>query len=242
MNAHLGDTIPPTPPWQPWPPEFPTPPKYPETPDRPAPYPAPRRSEPTRQWVDRSEWPGWLYDRLLAQRVVMAHGWLDDESATRLSAQMLTLDADGTQPIRLELQSLAAELPAALTLMGVLDVVRAPVSAYAGGRISGPALGVLAAAGHRYAYPSALFQLSEPQLRLDGTVTTVASQQERASLMLDDLLARLSTVTGRAVDRIRSDFAQQRLLTVDQAIDYGLIQGRAEPRRPARPGLQPGGA
>ena len=49
--------------------------------------------------------------------------------------------------------------------------------------------------------------------------------------MRDDLLARLSEVTGRAVDRIRSDFEHQRPLTVDQAIDYGLVQGagRAAP-------------
>ena len=67
--------------------------------------------------------------------------------------------------------------------MGVLDVVRAPVSAYVGGRISGPALGVLAAADHRYTYPSALFILCEPRMQFDGTVTTVASQEEMARVM-----------------------------------------------------------
>jgi ATP-dependent Clp protease protease subunit len=141
----------------------------------------------------------------------MAHGRLDDEAATRLSAQLLTLDAENMQPIRLELQGLDAELPAALSLMGVLDVVRAPVSAYVGGRISGPALGVLAAADHRYTYPSALFILCEPRMQFDGTVT----------------------------DELQADFEHQRVLTAGQAIDYGLVQGPAEPRRPAHAGLQP---
>jgi len=54
--------------------------------------------------------------------------------------------------------------------------------------------------------------------------------------MRDDLLARLSEVTGCAVDRIRSHFEHQRPLTVDQAIDYGLVQGRAEPTDSAGPG------
>ena len=56
---------------------------------------------------------------------MLASGVLDDAAATRLSAQLLTLDAEGTSPIRLELQNLQAELPAALTVMGVLDVIRA---------------------------------------------------------------------------------------------------------------------
>jgi ATP-dependent protease ClpP protease subunit len=41
------------------------------------------------------------------------------------------------------------------------------------------------------------------------------------------------------VEQIRSDLERQRMLTVDEAIDYGLIEGRAEPRRPAQTSLQP---
>lgn len=243
MNIHRNDVIPPNPPWRPWPPEYPWSPEHPDTPpDRPWPHrPAPTPSQPTQTWIDRGEWPARLYDRLLEQRIVMAHGWLDNAAATPLSAQLLTLDAEGTQPIRLEMQSLDAELAAALSVMGVLDALRAPVSAYVGGRIRGPALGLLALARHRYAYPSALFVLSEPRMHFDGTVASVASQEEQARLMLDELLTRLAAVAGRDVEQIRLDFEHQRLLTVDDAVDYGLIEGRAEPRKPAQTGLQPGG-
>jgi ATP-dependent Clp protease protease subunit len=196
--------------------------------------------QPSRVWIDQGDWPGRLYDRLLEQRIVMAHGWLDTEAATGVSAQLLTLDAEGTAPIRLELHGLDAELSAALSVMGVLDVVRAPVSAYVSGRIRGPAVGVLAAATRRFGYPSALFALSEPRLQFDGTVSAVMSQEEQLRRMLDELLSRLAEVTGHDVDEIRSDVERQRLLTLDDAIDYGLIHGRAEPRQPLRPGLQPG--
>ncbi len=239
MTSHLADSFPPRPPYPPWrpgPPEYPGPPDRPPPPQRPAPAPNPA-VRPTQVWVDHGDWPGRLYDRLLEQRIVMAHGWLDGEAATRLSAQLLTLDAEGTQPIRMELQGLDAELPAALSVMGVLDVVRAPVSAYVGGRISGPALGVLAAARHRYAYPNALFVLSEPRMSLDGTVTTVSAQEEQIRVMLGELMSRLAEVTGRDPDQVRADAGRQRLLSVDEAIGYGLIEGRAEPRKSSRAGL-----
>ena len=83
---------------------------------------------PARVWLDpHAGWQDTLYERLLEQRIVLASGVLDDAAATRLSAQLLTLDAEGTGPIRLELQNLQAELPAALTVMGVLDVIRAEI-------------------------------------------------------------------------------------------------------------------
>jgi len=239
-------------PWQPPPPERPGHPGYPGHPAypgqpgplpwRPGPAPGPGRPnpalQPTRVWLDPGGWPEGLHDRLLAQRIVMAHGYLDGEAATRLCAQLLTLDAEGTRPIRLELQNLDAELPAVLSVMGVLDVVRGSVSAYAGGRIQGPALGVLAASRHRWAYPNALFVLSEPQVSFDGTVSAVAAREEQARVMLDELLARIAEVTGRELDEVRADARRDRLFSVAEAIAYGLVEGQATARRlPGLPGL-----
>ena len=239
-------------PWQPPPPERPGHPGYPGHPAypgqpgplpwRPGPAPGPGRPnpalQPTRVWLDPGGWPEGLHDRLLAQRIVMAHGYLDGEAATRLCAQLLTLDAEGTRPIRLELQNLDADLPAALSVMGVLDVVRGPVSAYAGGRIQGPALGILAASRHRWAYPNALFVLSEPQVSFDGTVSAVAAREEQARTMLDELFTRVAEVTGRDLGEIRADARRDRLFGVAEAVAYGLVEGQAQSRRlPGIPGL-----
>jgi ATP-dependent Clp protease protease subunit len=185
-------------------------------------------------WLDPGERAASLHDRLLEQRIIIANGWLDGEAATRLSAQLLTLDAEGTQPIRLELQGMDAELPAALSVMGVLDTLRAPVSAYVGGRISGPAVGMLAAAPQRYAYPNALLVLSEPHMGFEGTVNSVAAQEQQLQIMLGELHARLAEVTGREVEQIRADCERQTSLTVPQAIDYGLLTGPAAPRKQPR--------
>jgi len=168
---------------------------------------------------------------------VMAHGFLDSESATRLSAQLLTLDAEGNGPIRLELQNLDAELPAALTVMGVLDTLRVTVTAYAAGRTSGPGLGVLAAARHRRAYPNALFTMAEPKISFEGPVAAVAAHEEQVRAMLADLYARMAEATGRPADDLQQDARQGRLLSAEQAIDYGLIEGFAEARGPAGPGI-----
>ena len=214
----------------PWPgipsPGIPSP-GTPSSPGQPDPGPVP----PSRVWFDpHTAWQDRLYERLLEQRIVLASGVLDDEAATRLSAQLLTLDAEGGAPIRLELQNLRAELPATLTLMGVLDVVRAEIHAFASGETGGAALGVLASCPRRVAYPNASFTLSEPKLQFGGTVTQVTAREQQVSRMVDSLFYRIAEATGRDAEDIREDARRGRTLTAAEAIGYGLIHERATKR------------
>ena len=115
-------------------------PLTPGAPDLPSEPPsAPGPVPPTRVWLDpHADWTSKLYERLLAKRIVMVSGVLDDDVASRLSAPLLTLDAEQEEPIRLELQNVRAELPATLTVMGILDVLRVPVHACVSGEIAVP--------------------------------------------------------------------------------------------------------
>ena len=260
MAVSVADSFPPGGPWPgPHGPGEPGPAGPPSRPGRPGPgrpgspgwpgapgWPAPDREPPaypdvppSRVWTDQGDWPGQVYQRLLEQRIVMASGLLDGPAASVLSAQLLTLDAEGDGPVRLELQGLTAELPAVLTVMGVLDVLRAPVTGYVAGQVSGPALGLLAACGQRRGYPSAVLGLTEPRLNLGGTATQVRGQEEQVETMVDTLYIRLAEVTGREVDEIRADARRGRFLTVPEAVAYGLLDGQAGPGD--RPGGRPGG-
>ena len=217
-----------------WPGQPPVPgqPPAPGWPSTPPHEPA-RVNEPVRVWLDpEAEWRSRLYQGLLEKRIVLASGVLDDDAAARLSAQLLTLDAEGQQPIRLELQNLRAELAAALTIMGILDVLHVPVHACVSGEISGPALGVLASCPRRTGYPNASFLLTEPRLQFGGTVTALTARQQQLTRMLDTLYYRLAEVTGREVDEIRDDARRGRSLTTAQAIGYGLIQAQETRPRP----------
>jgi ATP-dependent Clp protease protease subunit len=114
--------------------------------------------------------------------------------------------------------------------MGVLDVVRAEVQAFVGGEISGPALGVLASCPRRTAYPNASLTVSEPKMRFSGTATEVSAHEQQASRMVDTLIYRIAEATGREADDIREDARRGRVLTVAEAIGYGLIHDRATKR------------
>ncbi len=218
-------------------PPIPGTPLTPDAPDHPSTPPSPGPVPPTRVWLDpHADWKSTLYERLLANRIVLASGLLDDDAAARLSAQLLTLDAEQEDPIRLELQNVRAELPAVLTVMGILDVLRVPVHACVSGEINGPALGVLASCPRRSGYPNATFVLTEPRLHFGGTVTALTAREQQMTRMLDTLYFRLADITGREVDEIREDARRGRTLTTGQAIGYGLIQRQETASHPPVPG------
>ena len=186
-------------PAEPWRPGW-TPPSVPGweppgTPQTPGP-------EGIKVWPDPyADWQAKLQERLMARRIVMAAGVLDDAAAARLSAQLLALDADGDQPVRLELQNLRAELGAVITVMGILDVMRVPVHGCVSGELGGPALGLLACCASRSAYPNSTLALSEPRAHLTGTATVLSAREQQLQRMLDTIYFKLAEVTGRSAEQ-----------------------------------------
>jgi ATP-dependent protease ClpP protease subunit len=78
--------------------------------------------------------------------------------------------------------------------------------------------------------------VSEPRMQYDGTVTAVTAREEQAKRMTDSLYYRLAEAAGRDADDIREDARRGRVLTVAEAIGYGLVHDRAAARRPRPPG------
>jgi ATP-dependent Clp protease protease subunit len=165
----------------------------------------------------------WLHEHLLARRIVLARGHLDHDLATLLCAQLLTLDAEGDDPIELHLSTPDADLDAAVTLLDAMAALRVPVHALAVGTVGGAAVAVFAAARRRTAFPHATFVLREPQVRAHGSATELAAAQERVESLLAAVYERLAATTGRAVDELRADARRGRFLTADDAREYGLL-------------------
>jgi ATP-dependent Clp protease protease subunit len=200
----------------------------------PGPPAEPLHAEGVTRAFTEGEWLGHLYERLLAKRVILAHGRVDDPAATTLTAQLLTLDAEAIEPIHLQLRVSVTEPEAAVTLIDVLDQMLAPVCATVLGEIGGASLAVLAAAPLRRAAPHATFRLVEPCGRLlkpgmTATAAGLGAEADRRNALLDILYGRIAARAGKAVDEVRRDAQQKRYLTAVEALEYGLADEIAVP-------------
>jgi ATP-dependent Clp protease, protease subunit len=217
------------PPWRPvperpMPPTVPRVPPWPPEPERARPQPLPM-PEPSRfPFIPFPPEPSAdVWTKLMEHRIVMLGGHLDQPSATRAAAQMMLLDADGEDPIRLHLSCPTGDLDASVMLAETLDVIQAPLHAVAGGLLGGPVIAVYASAGRRLAHRHAAFQLDEPRAHMEGTADQLAGRIAQHQHQLDYLHRHVADACGRTVESVAADMAAGRLLTAEAAVGYGLV-------------------
>jgi ATP-dependent Clp protease, protease subunit len=167
--------------------------------------------------------PDWLAQRLLEQRIVALSGEVDDEVANQAVAQIGLLDASGDDPVSLRLSGVSADLGPALTLVDAIDLAGAPVHAVCLGTLTGPAVALLAVADSRTAGRHATLRLTEPRTPHgipSRDLEIVAAEQAR---QLRRLQERLAAACGRPADEIAVDMRAGRLLTAEEAREYGFV-------------------
>lgn len=166
---------------------------------------------------------GWLQEQLFERRIVLVTGRLDDDVAATAAAALLALDARGTRPIEIHLDSPDGALGAAFVLIDAADGLRSALRILCRGQVGGPTVGVLAAADHRAASPHARFHLCQPTARFLGTPEEIAAQSRQQQGLLWKLYGRLARRTGRPAEEIAEDMRNGRYLDAREALDYGLI-------------------
>jgi len=170
-----------------------------------------------------------LSRRLLEQRVVMLHGPLDETAATRISAELMTLDADGDDAVTLRIDCREAALAPALTLMDVVELMGVPVRALCLGQIGGGAVGIVAVCAHRSALPSTRFSLVEPATQFESHVRNV---EQWAAVRADErrrFCERVAAAVGKSPARVEGDLTRGRFLGATEALAYGLLDEVAQP-------------
>jgi ATP-dependent Clp protease, protease subunit len=201
------------------------PPEFPREPSRHEP-----RDEPPPSMSTVPSAADLLFDR----RIVVANGRIEADLATDLSARLIMLDGTGDGPIALHLRAPDADLGAAFAVADTMGILSCPVDVLVIGQAGGPALAILAAARRREMTPHATLLLTEPRTHAEGPASDVAIHEEEHRRKVDAFYIRLAEITGREVDEIREDARRGRMLTAEQAREYGLINDIAgtAPLRP----------
>ncbi|MGP3968993.1 ATP-dependent Clp protease proteolytic subunit [Streptomyces sp. 6N223] len=186
-------------------------------------YIVPRFIERTSQGIREYD----PYAKLFEERVIFLGVQIDDASANDVMAQLICLESmDPDRDISMYINSPGGSFTALTAIYDTMEFVKPDIQTVCMGQAASAAAVLLAAGtrGKRLALPNARVLIHQPYTETGrGQVSDLeiaAREVQRMRNQLEELLAKHST---KPVEQIREDIERDKILTAEEAVEYGLV-------------------
>lgn len=167
------------------------------------------------------------YAKLFEDRIVFMGVQVDDASADDVMAQLLVLESqDPDSLITMYINSPGGSFTAMTAIYDTMQYIRPQIQTVCLGQAASAAAVLLAAGapGKRLALPNARVLIHQPAMEgMRGQASDIqilADELDRMRAWLEDTLAAHSNTP---VEQVRRDIDRDKILTAQQALEYGLI-------------------
>lgn len=167
------------------------------------------------------------YAKLFEERIIFLGTQVDDTSANDIMAQLLVLEGlDPDRDITMYINSPGGSFTSLMAIYDTMQYVRPDVRTVCLGQAASAAAVLLAAGapGKRAALPNARVLIHQPATKgARGQVSDLeiqAAEIQRMRTLMEETLARH---TGRSAEQISEDTDRDKILTAQEALEYGII-------------------
>ncbi len=167
------------------------------------------------------------YSKLFEERIIFLGIQVDDTSANDIMAQLLVLESqDPDRDITMYINSPGGSFTSLMAIYDTMQYVRPDVQTVCLGQAASAAAVILAAGapGKRAALPNSRVLIHQPATEgTRGQVSDLeiqAKEIERMRRLMEETLARHS---GRTPEQVRIDTDRDKILTAEEAVEYGII-------------------
>jgi ATP-dependent Clp protease protease subunit len=193
-------------------------------------YVVPRFTERTAQGVREYD----PYAKLFEERIIFLGVQLDDASANDIMAQLVCLESmDPDRDIAIYINSPGGSFTALTAIYDTMQYVKSDIQTVCLGQAASGAAVLLAAGtpGKRLALPNARVLIHQPYTETGrGQVSDLEIQANeilRIRAQMEEMLAKHSSTP---LERVREDIERDKILTAEQALEYGLVDQVVTPR------------
>ena len=167
------------------------------------------------------------YNKLFEERIIFVGAQIDDASANDVMAQLLYLESvDPDRDIIMYINSPGGSFTSLMAIYDTMQFARPDVQTYCLGQAASAAAVLLAAGtpGKRFALPNARVLIHQPAMEgVYGQVSDLeiqANEIQRVRRLMESTLARH---TLKSAEDIRVDIERDKILTADEAKEYGIV-------------------
>lgn len=163
--------------------------------------------------------------RFLRTRTILLSGEINKTLVRRTIAQLLVLEQEGTEPIKLFIDTPGGDADAGFALFDMIRFIDAPVYAIGMGLVASAGAIILLGAPRerRMGLPNSHYLIHQPLSGIRGVATEIeihAKELEKLRLKINQLIAQ---ETGQPMERVEKDTDRDFWMNADEARSYGLI-------------------
>jgi ATP-dependent Clp protease protease subunit len=171
--------------------------------------------------------PNDLNQRLLRERIVFLGSQVDQNTANRICAELLLLEAeDRDRDISLYINSPGGSVYDGLAIYDTMQYVNCDIRTICLGMAASMGQFLLCAGttGKRFSLPHSRILMHQPSMGgMQGQASDIAIQAEQIGYSKKMLAERIAFHTGQSVERIEADSDRDRWFTAQEALEYGFI-------------------
>jgi ATP-dependent Clp protease protease subunit len=167
------------------------------------------------------------YNKLFEERIIFCGVQIDDASANDIMAQLLVLEAeDPDRDITMYINSPGGSFTSLMAIYDTMQYVRPDIVTACIGQAASAAAVMLAGgtAGKRAALPNARILIHQPSMEgAYGQVSDLEIQAAEINRVRRQMEVMLARHTNRDADQVRKDIERDKILTAQEALEYGII-------------------
>ncbi len=166
-----------------------------------------------------------LQAKMLKTRTILLSGEINKEMAEKLIKQILLLEADGDEPIKVFIDSPGGDADAGYAIFDMLRFVKPEVLTIGMGTVASAAALVHLAAKkeNRLSLPNAHFLIHQPLSGIRGVATEIEIHAIELEKLREKINVLIAKETGQKVKKVSEDTDRDYWLNAEEALEYGLI-------------------
>ena len=163
--------------------------------------------------------------KLFKNRLVMVNGTVDQEMAEKVIGQLLVLDSESNDPIKVVITSPGGHVDSGYAILDVMRFVKSPVITLGAGWVASIAVPIFLAGnpGKRYSLQNTRFLLHQPSGGAGGVAADIRIEAQEILKIRKRLNQMIADETGQPVDKVTKDSDRNFWMTSGEALEYGIV-------------------